>query len=180
MGRVRLRRFVLAAALIVTFGACCATAQALAPTRTTFGTLTFHFMSPCGPVTEVDVGRITFLTFRNPDGTVKRVDVHDPALTATYTLDGTDTSVTLFYSNVIRISTATTQSEDGSTFTEVDQFLGLNYIIRPSEGPPIVSAGRGVFTIAATFDESGNLVKLEFTERLTPHLAHVTDVLCAM
>jgi len=60
-------------------------------------------------VTEVDVGRITFVTFLNPDGTVKRVDVHDAALTATYTLDGTDTSVTLFYSNVIRIFTATTQ-----------------------------------------------------------------------
>jgi hypothetical protein len=131
-------------------------------------------------VTEVDVGRITFVTFHNPDGTVRRIDVHDAALTATYTLDGTDTSVTLFYSNVIRIFTATTQSDDGSTFREVDQFVGLNYIIRPSEGPPIVSAGRGVFTVTATFDGSGNLVKLEFTEQTTPHLAHVTDVLCAL
>ncbi|HEX6658378.1 MAG TPA: hypothetical protein VF065_09875 [Ilumatobacter sp.] len=47
-------------------------------------------------MTELDVGRITFVTILNPDGTVKCVDVHDPAVTATYTLDGTDKSVTLF------------------------------------------------------------------------------------
>lgn len=173
-----MRRFVLLGMFLGAAALSPLAAEAAAPERVVSDTVTYSGTSPCGPVTEVDVGRITSTTFFNTDGTVKRFVLRDPAITSTFTLKGGN-SLTFFVSNIVLISSTTTTSPNGSTYTEVDKYVGLNYIYTTPDGRMITSAGRGTLTYMVSYDARGKIVSEDLSDSATPNLAHVTDIICA-
>lgn len=174
-------RLLVAVMLAVLAAVWTGTATAVPPERTVTSEATQTFTSPfCGDALIVvhDVGRITYTAFFNPDGPFLRAFmIHDAALTSTITNTETGATLTLFYSNL----DVTRQSFDPETgvLTVTESFNGLNFIIRGTDGPPLVSAGRGVITFLVRFDADGNPILSDFRQTSTPNLVHLTQVLCA-
>lgn len=132
----------------------------------------------CGDalIVEHDVGRITYTDHRNPDGSPKAFTIHYAAITQTLTNTATGATLTNFYSQVQAVRTSVDPESGAITVTA--SVTGLNFIIRASDEPPLVSAGRGVITFLVTFDANGNeVVTTTVTE--TPNLLHLTQLLCA-
>jgi hypothetical protein len=174
-------RLLVAVVVAVLAAVWTGSATAVPPERTVTFEVTNTFTSPfCGDALIVvhDVGRITFTAFFNPDGPfLKAFMIHDPALTSTLTNTETGATLTLFYSNLDVVR----QSFDPTTgvLTVTESFNGLNFIIRGTDGPPLVSAGRGVITFLITFDADGNPIFSDVRESSTPKIVHLTQILCA-
>jgi hypothetical protein len=171
--------FLLATALVLLAAVWTGSAMAVPPQRTVTFEATETFTSPfCGEALIVahDVGRITFTEFFNPDGSVRAATMHDIAITETLTNTETGATLTIFYSNFLDARISVDRKSGAITVTE--SFNGLNFIIEGTDGPPLVSAGRGVITLVITFDANGNPVVTR-TDTSTPNLVHLTQLLCA-
>jgi hypothetical protein len=98
-GRV-IRRLLVAVMLAASAAVWTGNAAAVPPQRTVTFDFTYPpFMSPfCGDalIVQHDVGRITFTTFFNPDGSPSRFTIHDAAVTSTLTNTDTGATLTLF------------------------------------------------------------------------------------
>jgi hypothetical protein len=111
----------------------------------------FELSEFCGfPVEAHDVGREQIFFF-----TPKLVSAEKFVGTTTYTNVDTGTSVVVGAAPRVKIF----------GFEEKAVFTGLNYRIRTSDGQ-LVSSGRGVLTPAG--------------ETATPHLTHLTEVICGL
>jgi hypothetical protein len=156
-------------------------AAAVPPERTVAFDVTYTFdNSPfCGDATIIvhDVGRITFTSFFNPDGSLRAFTVHDAAVTSTLTNTETGATLTGFYSNL----DASKFSFDPSTdiFTVEESFNGLNILIRDAGGAPFVYAGRALVTFRIKVDSEGNGTLIDVTQVATPKMVHLTQLLCS-
>lgn len=174
-------RRLLQAAVVLSLlaGVWAGNATAGPPQRTVTFETTSTFRSPfCGDaiIVEHDVGRMTFTLFFNPDGSV-RITAHETAITQTLTNTETGATLTNFFSQAVSARNSFDPASGAITVTE--SVNGLNFIIRGTDGPPLVSAGRGVVTFLITFDANGNPVVTKTAETSTPNLAHLTQLLCA-
>jgi hypothetical protein len=177
-GRV-MRRLLLAAALAVLAAVWTGSATAVSPQRTVTFEVTYTFTSPfCDDalILAHEVGRRTFTDFFNPDGSLKATTIHDTAITQTLTNTETGATLTNFFSQFIDVRIKVDRRSGAITVTE--SINGLNFIIEGTDGPRVVSAGRGVITFLITFDANGDPV-ITVTETSTPNLVHLTQLLCA-
>ena len=174
------RVVLIGAVLGVATAVWTATATAIPPERTVTFDQTYSFNSPfCGNaiIVQHDVGRITFTSFFNPDGSLRAFTVHDAAVTTTLTNTATGATLTGFYSNL----DASNFSFDPATgvLTWTESFNGLNILVKGTGGAPFVSAGRAVVTLRFTFDADGNGILLDETQVATPKMFHLTQLLCS-
>jgi hypothetical protein len=142
-------------------------------------TSSFDNSSFCGNATivEHDVGRMMTAVFVQPDGSI-RVLTQGAKVTSTLTNTETGATLTFVGSNMESFRQLTTDPLTGA-ITETVAFNGLNYLIRTPQSAPLVSAGRGVLTLAVTFDGDGNPIFTPTGELSTPNLKHLTQLLCA-
>jgi hypothetical protein len=174
------RRFLIAVIAAVPAAVWTGDATAAPPQRTVTFDVAFTFTSPfCGDaiITDHDVGRITFTSFVNADGTPRAFTTHDAATTTTLTNTETGATLTLFYSNFVdaRLSV----DPRTGVITELVSFNGLNFLGETLDGTPFVSAGRAELTFLVTFDADGNPIFTPTGVSETPKIVHLTQLLCA-
>jgi hypothetical protein len=175
-----LQRLLIATSVLVLAAISTGTAAAVPPERTVTFDVTYTVQSPfCGDaiIVQHDVGRITFTSFFNADGSLRAFTVHDAAVTSTFTNTETGATLTGFYSNLdssqFRFDPAT------GILTATESFNGLNLLVRGTGEAPFVSAGRAVVTFRIMFDADGNGTVIDVTQVATPKMFHLTQVLCS-
>jgi hypothetical protein len=175
-----LQRLLIATSVLVLAAIWTGTAAAVPPDRTIMSEATQTFQSPfCGDalIVEHDVGRITYTSFFNPDGSLRAFTVHDAAVTTTLTNTETGATLTGVYSNLDATQISFDPSSGVVTLTE--SFNGLNILLRGTGGAPFVSAGRAVVTYRFRFDSEGNAILIDVTQVATPKMVHLTQLLCS-
>jgi hypothetical protein len=174
------RPFLVTITLAVLAAVWAGGAAAVSPERTVFFELTYPIFSSVCPdahFVEHDVGRITFTTFLNADGTLRAFGTHDAAITSTITNTDTGATLTFFYSNFVH-EQISVDSATGA-LTDTLSLNGLNFIIQSPDGPPLVSAGRVVVTLLVTFDADGNPIFTVTGITSTPNIVGLSQFICS-